>query len=71
MKNIKIIELLKQSKSDKKLTMMEIASRSKVGIRTVNRIFAGEDVRFSSMLAVLDTLDIELNAHMKTKEKEG
>lgn len=65
MQNIEIIQLLKKSKFGKKMTMNEIAKKSNVGIRTVNRIFAGEDVRFSSMAAVLDALDIDLNLHMK------
>ncbi len=65
MQNIEIVQLLKRSKSRKNMTMNEIAEKSNVGIRTVNRIFAGQDVRFSSMTAVLDALDIDLNLHMK------
>ncbi len=65
MQNIEIAQLLKRSKSRKNMTMNEIAEKSNVGIRTVNRIFAGQDVRFSSMTAVLDALDIDLNLHMK------
>ena len=65
MQNMDIVQLLKKSKFDKKMTMNEIAEKSNIGIRTVNRIFAGEDVRFSSMSAVLDALDIDLRLHMK------
>lgn len=65
MQEINIVQLLKKSKSTKNMTMSDIAEKSNIGIRTVNRIFAGEDVRFSSMAAVLDALDIDLRLHMK------
>ena len=65
MQNMEIIQLVKRSKSRKNMTMNEIAKESNVGVRTVNRIFAGEDVRFSSMAAVLDALDIDLKLDMK------
>ena len=61
MKNIKIVELLRKSKAEKKMTMNDIAEKSNVGIRTVNRIFAGEDVRFSSMMAVLKALNLTIH----------
>ncbi len=65
MENMEIVQLLKKSKSDKKMTMNEIAAKSSVGIRTVNRIFAGDDVRFSSIEAVMDALDLSLIADKK------
>ncbi len=65
MQNMEILQQLKKSKSNKNMTMNDIAEKSSIGIRTVNRIFAGEDVRFSSMAAVLDALDIDLRLHMK------
>lgn len=43
------------------MTLNEIATSSGIAIRTVNRIFAGEDIRFSSLVAVLDTLDLSIN----------
>ncbi len=55
-----IVALLKQAKQEKKMTLNQIASHAGVAIRTVNRIFAGEDVRFSSLLAVLETLDLNV-----------
>jgi transcriptional regulator with XRE-family HTH domain len=51
---------MKKAKQQKKMTLNEIAFESKVAIRTVNRIFAGEDVRFSSLVAVLETLDLSI-----------
>lgn len=65
MQNIEIVQLLKKSKFDKRMTMNDIAIKSAVGIRTVNRIFTGLDARFSSMSAVLKTLD--LNIHIDKK----
>ena len=65
MKNIEIVDLLRKSKSEKKMTMNDIAEKSNVAIRTVNRIFAGEDVRFSSMMAVFNALDLDFELHMK------
>jgi predicted transcriptional regulator len=70
MQSKEIVTLLKKSKSQKKMTMNEIAAESHIGIRTVNRIFAGEDVRFSSLTAVMNTLDIDLSASMKMNEPE-
>ncbi len=65
MQNREILQLLKRSKFDKKMTMNDIAAKSNVGIRTVNRIFSGRDVRFSSMTAVLEALG--LNLHIDSK----
>ncbi len=65
MQSREILKLLKESKSDKNMTMNEIAEKSNVGIRTVNRIFAGQDVRFSSIVAVLEALDLNLNIDSK------
>jgi len=65
MQNLELIHALKYSKTTNKLTMNDISEKAGVGIRTVNRIFAGEDVRFSSILAVLDALDIDLNIHLR------
>ena len=65
MQNMGILQQLKKSKSDKKMTMNDISEKSKVGIRTVNRVFAGQDVRFSSIAAILEALD--LNIHISSK----
>lgn len=65
MQNREILQLLKKSKVDKKMTMNEIAEKSNVGIRTVNRIFAGQDVRFISMYAVLEALGLNLYVDSK------
>ncbi len=65
MQNREILQLLKKSKFDNKMTMNDIAAKSNVGIRTVNRIFAGQDVRFSSMSAVLEALGLSIHIDSK------
>ena len=65
MQNREILQILKKSKFNKKMTMNDIAAKSNVGIRTVNRIFAGEDVRFSTIIAVLEALDLNLYINSK------
>lgn len=65
MQKLELMHALKHSKTTNKLTMNEISKKAGIGIRTVNRIFAGEDVRFSSILAVLEALDIDFNFNIK------
>ena len=60
MHNIKIFPLLKKSKENKHMTMNDIAKKTSGGIRTVNRVFAGEEVRFSTLVAILETLDLDI-----------
>jgi transcriptional regulator with XRE-family HTH domain len=61
MKKTDIVSLLKRSKESKNYTIHDIAHLSGVSVRTVNRIFAGEDVRCSSLVAVLTVLDLEMS----------
>ena len=64
-----IVPLLKKAKAEKKMTIQEIATVSNVAVRTVNRIFAGEDVRCSSLSSVLGTLDLSLTLQTKATMK--
>ena len=41
-------------------TIKKLADESSVGVRTINRILAKEDVRFSSIDAVMNALDLEI-----------
>ena len=59
-----IVPLLKKAKAEKKMTIQEIAASSKVAVRTVNRILAGEDVRYSSLLSVLAVLDLSISLNV-------
>ncbi len=56
-------EQIRSAKQQKKMTLQEIASQSEVAIRTVNRIFAGEDVRYSSLVAVLEVLGLSISVN--------
>ena len=65
MQKFDIINTLKEAKAQHKFTINDISEKSGIGIRTVNRIFAGDDVRFSSIAAVFDALDIDLDIHIR------
>ncbi len=65
MKRHYLTENILQRKHELAWTIEKISKESGVGVRTVNRIFAGQDVRFSSITAVLDALDIDLSLRMK------
>ena len=41
-------------------TINKLAQESGVGVRTVNRILARQDVRFSSIDAVMNVLNLEI-----------
>ncbi len=58
-----IVEQIRSAKQQKKMTLQEIASQSEVAIRTVNRIFAGEDVRYSSLVVVLEVLGLSISVN--------
>ncbi len=58
MQNMEILQQIRKSKSDKKMTMNDIAEKSGIGVRTINRILAGEDVRYSSLDAVTNALGL-------------
>jgi predicted transcriptional regulator len=60
-----IITLIKRAKEEKHMTINEIASESNVAVRTVNRILAGEDVRYSSLVSVLETLELSIHVEKK------
>ena len=65
MQNREILQLLKKFIFDKKMTMNDIVAKYNVGIRTVNRIFAGQDVHLSSMSSVLEALGLSLHIDSK------
>jgi len=55
-----IITQAKDQKDAKKMTIRDISEHSGVSIRSVNRIFAGEDVRYSAIEAVLESLGLSI-----------
>ena len=63
MGTVQISNMIKQKKSELGLTIQKISTESSVAERTVNRILAGEDVRYSSLLAVLEVLGLSISVN--------
>jgi len=63
MGTVQLSQMIKKRKSKLGLTIQEISNKSGVAERTVNRILAGEDVRYSSLLAILAVLDLSISVH--------
>jgi len=62
-------ESIRERKNDLGWTIERISRESGVGIRTVNRILAGEDVRFSSIEAVMNALELSLSVDKKSQSQ--
>jgi len=58
---VQLVDTIKQQKQKLGLTIGKMSSESGVGIRTINRILAGDDVRYSSISSVLKSLDLTLS----------
>jgi transcriptional regulator with XRE-family HTH domain len=63
MGTVQLSNMIKKQKSELGLTIQKISSESGVAERTVNRILAGEDVRYSSLLAVLEVLGLSISVN--------
>ena len=63
MSTIQLSNMIKRRKSELGLTIQKISIESGVAERTVNRILAGEDVRYSSLLAVLEVLGLSISVN--------
>jgi transcriptional regulator with XRE-family HTH domain len=63
METIQLSEMIRKQKSELGLTIQKISAESGVAKRTVNRILAGEDVRYSSLLAVLEVLGLSISVN--------
>jgi len=63
MGTIQLSNMIKKRKSELGLTIQKISTESGVAERTVNRILAGEDVRYSSLLAVLEVLGLSISVN--------
>ena len=62
-------ESIRERKNDLGWTIERISRESGVGIRTVNRILAGEDVRFNSIEAVMNALELSLSVDKKSQSQ--
>jgi len=61
-----LTERISERKNDLGWMIERISRESGVGIRTVNRILAGQDVRFSSIDAVMNVLGLSLSIDKKS-----
>ncbi len=64
-----LTESIRERKDELGWTIERISRESGVGIRTVNRILAGEDVRFSSIEAVMNALELSLSVDKKSQSQ--
>jgi len=60
-----LIEKILMRKQQLGWTINKLACESGVGVCTINRIIAGEDVRFSSIDAVMSVLNLEITIDEK------
>ena len=58
---VQLVETIKKRKEELGLTIDKMSAESGVGIRTINRILAGEDVRYSSIESLLRSLNLYLS----------
>lgn len=58
---VQLVDTIKQRKEELGLTIDKMSLESGVGTRTINRILAGEDVRYSSISSVLESLDLSIS----------
>ena len=57
---IKLVDIIKQRKQELGLTINKMSAESGVGTRTINRILAGQDVRYSSIESLLRSLNLSI-----------
>jgi len=57
---VQIVDTIKKRKQELGLTIDRMSEESGVGTRTINRILAGKDVRYSSIESLLRSLKLSL-----------
>lgn len=57
---VQIVDIIKKRKQELGLTISKMSSESGVGTRTINRILAGDDVRYSSIESLLRSLNLSM-----------
>ena len=60
-----LVEKIIRQKEHFGWTINKLAHESGVGVRTINRILAKQDVRFSSIDAVMSVLNLEISINEK------
>ena len=63
-----LTESIRERKDDLGWTIERLSQESGVGVRTINRILAAKDVRFSSMEAVMNALGLSIMVGKVDKE---
>ena len=58
---VQIVDTIKKRKQELGLTIDKMSAKSGVGTRTINRILAGEDVRYSSIESLLRSLNLSIS----------
>ena len=62
---VQLVDTIKLRKQELGITIDKMSSESGVGTRTINRILAGKDVRYSSISALVEVLELNLNINKK------
>jgi len=57
---LQLVDTIKQRKQELGLTIDKMSSESGIGTRTINRILAGDDVRYSSIESLLRSLNLSI-----------
>ena len=57
---VQLVDTIKQRKQELGLTIDKMSFESGLGTRTINRILAGKDVRYSSIESLLRSLNLSI-----------
>lgn len=57
---VQLVDTIKERKQELGFTIERLSSESGVGTRTINRILAGNDVRYSSIESLLKSLNLSM-----------
>ncbi len=63
MQLISMLKTVKERKQTLDKTIQNIADESGVSVRTVNRFFAGQNIGYKHMEAILLVLKLDINIH--------
>ena len=60
MLRMQLVDMIKKRKQELGYTIEKLSFESGVGTRTINRILAGNDVRYSSIESLLKSLNLSM-----------
>lgn len=58
---VQLVDTIKKRKQELGFTIEKLSLESGVGARTINRILAGDDVRYSSIESLLKSLNLSIS----------